>query len=995
MMKATLISLSLSFILTLWVSECRAQSWLPPSTIVIDESMIGDVNPGGVPFDNSQPPSPWNFNTDEITEETFGAYLYPNGAINSSRGNIFFVNTTVNLWEHLFHLDIATPVPLCFFVYQGANLTGTYNLVDSVTYDSVGRGNQFYSSGVRNLEMRNGLFYYIGVSWLGHIQYARGGSVPPIPCSFGSFQTGTSNVYTGFPPAPRIENSNSGIQAYHQTIRTGYPAHPSAPWSPANFILAHNDSILQASLSWVNPRTTVSGDTLTELMGVRVIRDGIQIATVTNVQIGQPSACEDSAIASPDFYGYTLVPYNTYGDGLSVSDSIWIGLDTPGPPQNLLSFADSSGALLCSLVWLPPDSGAHGGFWYPGAWDGVIIHRNSREIADLTGNPTTFIDTLSAAGWYLYRVTYYNSSGMGQPLNAPWVYAGWIPTGSFDIGGGNNDFPDIISAVSIINNIGVNGPLVFNVYPRTYDGQITLRSIYYTSPTNTVTFNGIPRASGEKPLIVNTTGAGYNEGNGFYLRGVRYITIRGFEFQHCDYSGIYTTYGYNNYDSSANLTIENNYFNTPNSAYAQLYLYNTNGAVIRGNEFNGCSHGMRIRYSSECKVVNNMLYGQDRYGIYTYNPGSSEILFNSIYSPGSFEDSRTLYIAGPTAYNAIVKNNIIYNYGISGVAVYYLEHPSESDYNCIYAPDCNLGFANFANQRTLAEFQAATGMDAHSISENPEFQAATNLHIQPLSPCVLAATPITGVYNDFDGDMRNRATPCIGCDETSVLALSMTPHNPPVVIPPGGGSFRFDAEIVNISDSAIVFDAWTEVILPNGMIFGPLINRTGITIPAYSILSRTVAQNVPGVAPPGVYTYVGKVGTYPDIVNGFGEFPFEILAGEGSGEGRGWTVSGWFGDYEPLTSPHTEIPMEFALQKPVPNPFNSTALIGFALPQSAKVTLVVFDIGGREVARLADGWYESGYHQAVFTGDKFASGVYFARISAGNFQKTVKLLLLK
>ncbi len=985
----------LILILSIVASPLKSSAQFPrlESQITIEPSQIGDISSDPIPAVDSRKTVLSSWNTDELTEEYFGAYLCTNAALDATRGNIFCINTTVNLWEHRMHLEIANHTPVCFFIYQGAQLTGTYHLVDSVYYDSLGVGEDFYSSGVRNFELRAGLYYLMGLSWIGHIQYSRGGPVPPVPCSFGSFQTGISSVFAGVPPAASIENNNTGIQAYHQCIVTGYPANPNAPWSPDSFEVSHNNAELRATLSWVNPSTTVGGHQLLQLSGVRIFRDSLSLTQVTNVQIGQPSVYQDTAFTEPGMHYYTLIPFNSAGDGLSVEDSAWIGLDTPGPPENMVSQSDTSGALVCTITWDPPTRSAHGGYWYYGAWDGIKIYRNNDEIADITGTATAFVDSPAVAGWYLYRVAYYNSTGIGERGTAPWVYAGYVPSGSFDIGGGNNNFPDLISAVRTINGIGVNGPVEFNVYPGIYDGQVTLSSIYYTSHINTVTFTGVPGPTGDLPVIMNTTGTGSDSGNGFLLRGVDYITIQGFDFRECDYSAIRARYGYSSSDSATHITIRNNYFNAQAAAYAQLYLYRNYDALVEGNEFNGATHGMRIRYSSDSRVVNNMFYGQERYGIYTYEVARSEYLFNSIYSPGSIEDSRTLYIAGPSSYTSMVKNNIVYNYGTTGVAAYYLEHPTESDYNCFYAPDCNVGYANFAPRQTMAEFRAATGLDAHSICADPLFRAAGDLHLEPLSPCVHAGIPIPDVLTDFDGEPRSGATPCIGCDETSLLQVNLTPHNPPVTIPLGGGSFRFDVEIINLADSATAFDAWSDVRFPNGMVFGPLVLRTGLVIPGNGSLQRTAGQYVPGVAPPGNYIYVIKVGDHPGFVEGFAEIPFEILAGEGASLGiEGWEVSGWFGDDVSMPA---SLPLDYSITGIHPNPFNAEARIEYTLPRAGRLKIAVYDINGRETAVLEDGWKEAGRHRIRFNGSSLSSGIYFCRMSAGAFSQTRKIVLLK
>ena len=83
------------------------------------------------------------------------------------------------------------------------------------------------------------------------------------------------------------------------------------------------------------------------------------------------------------------------------------------------------------------------------------------------------------------------------------------------------------------------------------------------------------------------------------------------------------------------------------------------------------------------------------------------------------------------------------------------------------------------------------------------------------------------------------------------------------------------------------------------------------------------------------------------------------------------------------------------MQQNYPNPFNPSTTISYDLPTDSKVTLKVFDVLGREVATLVNGFVEAGSHQAVFNATRLASGVYFYRLQAGAYSATRKLAILK
>ena len=224
------------------------------------------------------------------------------------------------------------------------------------------------------------------------------------------------------------------------------------------------------------------------------------------------------------------------------------------------------------------------------------------------------------------------------------------------------------------------------------------------------------------------------------------------------------------------------------------------------------------------------------------------------------------------------------------------------------------------------------------------------------------------------------------------LQVHLNPHNPPVQIPPAGGSFSFDASVENRGAVPLIFDAWTEVILPNGVVYGPLMLRTGNPIPAGATALRILQQWVPAAAPPGVYTFYGNVGMYPDSVEDFDSFTFAKLSGEGSSShNQGWAVYGWFDDAEASPFQYSS----FSIHNSYPNPFNASTVISFELRVSSQVKLAVYDIAGREVAVLAEGSYPAGIHQAEWDAGDMASGVYFAMLEAGGMKQVRKLLLVK
>ncbi len=98
-----------------------------------------------------------------------------------------------------------------------------------------------------------------------------------------------------------------------------------------------------------------------------------------------------------------------------------------------------------------------------------------------------------------------------------------------------------------------------------------------------------------------------------------------------------------------------------------------------------------------------------------------------------------------------------------------------------------------------------------------------------------------------------------------------------------------------------------------------------------------------------------------------------------------------------LASPRAEeIPTQFALEPNYPNPFHRGTIIRFGLPEPTPVTLEVYDILGRRVARLKqEEVMDDGWHTVHFRGRRLASGVYFYRLWAGTFTKTRKMVVVR
>ncbi len=90
-----------------------------------------------------------------------------------------------------------------------------------------------------------------------------------------------------------------------------------------------------------------------------------------------------------------------------------------------------------------------------------------------------------------------------------------------------------------------------------------------------------------------------------------------------------------------------------------------------------------------------------------------------------------------------------------------------------------------------------------------------------------------------------------------------------------------------------------------------------------------------------------------------------------------------------------EIPKEYKLFQNYPNPFNPSTEIKFKLPTNGNVKLTVFNSLAEEVITLANKEFSAGSHSIVFHPENLPSGIYFYKLTSGNFVDVKKMILLK
>ncbi len=89
------------------------------------------------------------------------------------------------------------------------------------------------------------------------------------------------------------------------------------------------------------------------------------------------------------------------------------------------------------------------------------------------------------------------------------------------------------------------------------------------------------------------------------------------------------------------------------------------------------------------------------------------------------------------------------------------------------------------------------------------------------------------------------------------------------------------------------------------------------------------------------------------------------------------------------------VPDNYKLYQNFPNPFNPVTKIKFSLATAGSINLTVYDMSGKEVSVLLNGFQEAGDKEVVFDGKDLPSGIYFYKLTVKNLSATLKMVLIK
>ena len=168
------------------------------------------------------------------------------------------------------------------------------------------------------------------------------------------------------------------------------------------------------------------------------------------------------------------------------------------------------------------------------------------------------------------------------------------------------------------------------------------------------------------------------------------------------------------------------------------------------------------------------------------------------------------------------------------------------------------------------------------------------------------------------------------------------------------------------------------------LMFGGEVYAQQRSLEGPAVSYRSVDGSSSQVLHSGIYKIVSLVGQ-------------PVVGSLSSRSGSIWRLHGKLNASQELASlsQALEVPTDFALEANYPNPFNPETTIRFALPVASHVLIEVYDVLGREVARLVDGEMGAGHHTVVFEGRSLASGIYIYRMFSGSFEQYRTMLLVK
>lgn len=236
-------------------------------------------------------------------------------------------------------------------------------------------------------------------------------------------------------------------------------------------------------------------------------------------------------------------------------------------------------------------------------------------------------------------------------------------SGTYTIGGTGANFANFAEALTGLTQCGINGPVVFNVNPGTYNEQISIPEISGASATNTITF----KAANNDSTSVTLSFAGTSSSNWIVrLNGADFITFKNMTFAPLDSTNsraVLITNGatYNNFIGNRFI----GYYGTDeNQALVNIFTGANNNNTIRGNNIIKGSRAINIKGTAtlpleNVNIVSNLSNNAQVYGIYAQYINKVTIDSNTVNTTYANTNKYAIYAQYANHFDKITKNTVI------------------------------------------------------------------------------------------------------------------------------------------------------------------------------------------------------------------------------------------------------------------------------------------------------------------------------------------------
>jgi parallel beta-helix repeat protein len=272
---------------------------------------------------------------------------------------------------------------------------------------------------------------------------------------------------------------------------------------------------------------------------------------------------------------------------------------------------------------------------------------------------------------------------------------------------------------------------------------------------------------------------------------------------------------------------------------------------------------------------------------------------------------------------------------------------------------------------------------------------------------------------DFDG-----TAPAVN-NFTNIVISGISSNNYSLTSPTltAGTAYHWRVKLVNGTDSS----AWSDENVTVGALFSTNATSESITLPVIGAPDNAVISSAsPSLSwqvttmPVAKQKYLVEISRNKDLSNAIaqyanldsftkavsglsaGTYYWRVTASTEDGKSSGYSKIAKFtiSNVASVEGKDNSIPKEFAVSQNYPNPFNPSTVINYALPKASLVSIKIYNVLGQEVKTLMNIEHQAGNYTAQWNGDNnfgqpVSSGIYIYRVMAGQYQKSMKMILLK